>query len=76
MPLSTCEDELLDHNTFDPNPDYWAALLWRKTMGTTILGAETPHLFFGVIFPSRFGVFPVSVPSLSLQLDRFSCKIP
>jgi hypothetical protein len=51
MPLSTCEDELLDHNTFDPNPDYWAALLWRKTMGTTILGAETPHLFLESLFP-------------------------
>jgi hypothetical protein len=74
MPLSTCEDELLDHNTFDPNPDYWAALLWRKTMGTTILGAETPHLFFGVTFPSRFGVFPVSVRACLGSLTVFHAK--
>ena len=33
--------ELLDHNTYEPNPDFWAALLWRKTMGATILAASS-----------------------------------
>jgi heparanase len=30
---------LLDENTFEPKPNYWSALLWRKFMGTTVLDA-------------------------------------
>ena len=32
---------LADHNTYEPNPDYWAALLWRQLMGHTILDATS-----------------------------------
>lgn len=28
---------LLDETTFEPKPDYWGALLWRRLMGTTVL---------------------------------------
>jgi len=28
---------LLDENTFEPKPNYWGALLWRRLMGTTVL---------------------------------------
>ena len=28
---------LLDENTFEPKPNYWGALLWRRFMGTTVL---------------------------------------
>lgn len=28
---------LLDENDLTPKPNYWAALLWRKLMGTTVL---------------------------------------
>ena len=30
---------LLDENTFEPKPNYWGALLWRRFMGTTVLDA-------------------------------------
>ncbi len=30
---------LLDPETFAPRPNYWAALLWRRTVGTTVLDA-------------------------------------
>ena len=30
---------LLDENTFEPKPNYWGALLWRKVMGPTVLDA-------------------------------------
>lgn len=33
---------LLDEHTFEPKPDYWAALLWRKLMGTTVLDSGIP----------------------------------
>ncbi|MBR0819506.1 hypothetical protein [Bradyrhizobium liaoningense] len=30
---------LLDEETFRPRPNYWAALLWHRLMGTTVLDA-------------------------------------
>ena len=35
--LDASDYGLLDENTLAPRPDYWAALLWRKFMGTTVL---------------------------------------
>ncbi len=35
--LASSDYGLLDENTFAPRPNYWAALLWRKLMGTTVL---------------------------------------
>ena len=40
--LASSDYGLLDENTFEPRPNYWAALLWRKLMGTTVLGPGTP----------------------------------
>ncbi len=37
--LAASEYGLLDQNTFAPRPNYWAALLWRKLMGPTVLDA-------------------------------------
>lgn len=33
---------LLNDQTFEPKPNYWGALLWRKLMGTTVLDAGVP----------------------------------
>jgi hypothetical protein len=33
---------LLDENTFEPKPNYWGALLWRRLMGTTVLEPGAP----------------------------------
>ena len=35
--LNASDYGLLDEKTLEPRPDYWAALLWRKLMGTTVL---------------------------------------
>jgi hypothetical protein len=37
--LAASDYALLDEKSYDPRPDYWAALLWRRTMGTTVLAA-------------------------------------
>ncbi len=37
--LNASDYGLLDEKTLEPRPDYWAALLWRKLMGTTVLDA-------------------------------------
>jgi hypothetical protein len=34
---------LLDETTLRPRPNYWAALLWRRLMGTIVLDAGTHH---------------------------------
>jgi len=39
--LASSDYGLLDENTFAPRPNYWAALLWRRIMGTTVLD---PHI--------------------------------
>lgn len=35
--LDASDYGLLDENTLTPRPNYWAALLWRNLMGTTML---------------------------------------
>jgi hypothetical protein len=48
--LASSDYGLLDENTLAPRPNYWAALLWRKFMGTTVLDpgaspAPSLHLY-------------------------------
>ena len=37
--LAASDYALLDDETHDPRPNYWAAVLWKRTMGTTVLAA-------------------------------------
>ncbi len=37
--LASSEYGLLDQKSFEPRPNYWAALLWCRLMGTTVLNA-------------------------------------
>ncbi len=39
--LARSEYALLDSDTHDPRPNYWAALLWSKLMGTKVYDAGT-----------------------------------
>ena len=41
--LASSDYGLLSENTLAPRPNYWAALLWRKFMGTTVLDAGASH---------------------------------
>jgi hypothetical protein len=46
--LAASDYGLLDENTLRPRPNYWAALLWRRLMGTVVLDAgvhEGTHLY-------------------------------
>jgi len=38
--LASSDYGLLDENTFAPRPNYWAALLWRRLMGVTVLDPQ------------------------------------
>jgi heparanase 1 len=37
--LSGATYGLIDDATLEPNPDYWASVLWKRLMGTTVLSA-------------------------------------
>jgi hypothetical protein len=41
--LAASDYGLLDERTLRPRPNYWAALLWRRLMGTTVLDAGVHH---------------------------------
>ena len=46
--LAASDYGLLDENTYEPRPNYWGALLWRRLMGTVVLepGLTTaPNLY-------------------------------
>ncbi len=46
--LAASDYALIDEETLTPRPNYWSALLWQKTMGTTVLEAgvaPTPGLY-------------------------------
>jgi heparanase 1 len=45
--LAASDYALIDEETLAPRPDYWAAVLWRCLMGTTVLDAG-PSPAFGV----------------------------
>ena len=40
--LAVSEYGLIDRDTMEPRPNYWAALLWRQLMGTTVLDPRVP----------------------------------
>jgi heparanase len=37
--LAASDYALVDRDTLTPRPSYWAAVLWRRTMGSTVLAA-------------------------------------
>lgn len=41
--LASSDYGLLDEETLEPRPDYWAALLWKRTMGSVVLDPGTPR---------------------------------
>ena len=56
--LAASEYALLDPNTFTPRPNYWAALLWHRLMGRTVLdaGASQANLhLYAQCLPGRAG---------------------
>ena len=38
--LAASDYGLLDENTLEPRPDFWAAVLWKRTMGPTVLSPQ------------------------------------
>jgi len=71
--LAASDYGLLDETTFRPRPNYWAALLWRRLVGTTVLDAGV-HDGTHVYAHCRRGV-PGGVTLLAINADSTSAKI-
>jgi len=41
--LASSDYGLLDENTLEPRPNYWAALLWKRLMGDVVLDPGVPE---------------------------------
>jgi heparanase 1 len=68
--LASSDYGLLDENTFAPRPNYWAALLWRKLMGTTVLKPgiwPSPSLH---LYAQCLRNVPGGVSLLAINTDR------
>ena len=68
--LASSDYGLLDDNTLMPRPNYWAALLWHKIMGTTVLDpglstASSLHLYAHCLRGQ-----PGGVALLAINTDR------
>jgi hypothetical protein len=56
--LAASDYGLLDEHSYEPRPNYWAALLWKRTMGTTVLSpppSPTDLEVYAQCLPQRGG---------------------
>jgi len=53
--LAASDYGLLDETTFAPRPNYWAALLWRRLLGSTVLGIQV-GVQVGIHVPTESGL--------------------
>jgi heparanase len=70
--LAASDYGLLDQNTLEPRPNYWATLLWHKLMGTTVLDPQvhaTPNAY---VFAQCLERKPGGVALLVINADRKS----
>jgi hypothetical protein len=68
--LAASDYGLIDEKTLIPRPNYWAALLWHNTMGTTILEAgpaPSPSIH---LYAQCMKNHPGGVTLLALNLSR------
>jgi heparanase 1 len=68
--LASSDYGLLDENTFAPRPNYWAALLWRRLMGATVLDPHTSPIPNVHVYAHCLPNHPGGVTLLVINSDR------
>lgn len=68
--LAASDYGLLDERSFAPRPDYWAALLWRRLMGTTVLDPGTSPVSGLYLYAHCLRDKPGAVALLAINTDR------
>lgn len=68
--LAASDYGLLDEKTFEPRPNYWAAVLWNRVMGTTVLDAGAESQGTLRIYAHCMRQAPGGVTVLALNTDE------
>jgi heparanase len=68
--LASSDYGLLDENTFAPRPNYWAALLWRRLMGATVLDPHASPIPNVYVYAHCLRNHPGGVTLLVINADR------
>jgi hypothetical protein len=72
--LASSDYGLLDENTLAPRPNYWAAWLWRKFMGTTVLDPGPSPALSLHLYAHCLRDHPGGVALLVINLDRVASQ--
>lgn len=72
--LSASDYGLLDEKTYKPRPNYWAALLWRKLMGDTVLDAGASHSPDLYVYAQCLPNHPGGVTLLAINAETSGAK--
>jgi hypothetical protein len=72
--LAASDYGLLDEQTFAPRPNYWAALLWHRLMGSTVLKPESAPTDGLRLYGHCLSDVPGGVTLLALNTDRSAPK--
>ena len=68
--LAASDYGLLNETNFAPRPDYWAALLWRRLMGTTVLDPGPSSSPGSYLYAHCLRGKPGGVVLLAINTDR------
>lgn len=68
--LDASDYGLLDETTLEPRPNYWAALLWHRLMGTTVLDPSAPSTPGLHVYAHCLRGKPGGVAVLVINADR------
>lgn len=68
--LAASDYALLDEDTYTPRPDYWAALLWHRMMGTTVLNSEAAQTSGLYVYAQCLRNQPGGVAILAINADK------
>jgi hypothetical protein len=78
--LASSEYGLLDQNTFLPRPNYWAALLWHRLMGTTVLDTgplqQGFHVYAQCMAGRAGGVTVLAINSSRTETQSLAFQTP
>jgi hypothetical protein len=68
--LASSDYGMIDEETYDPRPNYWAALLWSRTMGTRSLDPRNSPSSGMRIYAQCMKNAPGGVAMLILNVDK------
>jgi heparanase len=72
--LAASDYGLIDEESLEPRPDYWAALLWKRLMGSTVLEAGASPASGLYLYAHCLAGRPGGVALLALNTDRTAAR--